>query len=199
MVLEKTNDSIAAARQLIFIDSDLNAVSRSLVSAENRQSLLLDTQLSLEDWAETLESKSDNQTLSPLEHWNLLAQIAAVSDWSPGWVAVLDAALPMGSFPEDYLDWLTQTNALIDAELTVLPPLIQDLDGAHTNLTSEYHKAADQSRALSANLEVTQIKDELPDVVHHRPVGTLILIGGILGLLVWLMGWLIQITRKSER
>lgn len=198
VVLEKANESIAAARQLIIIDSELNAIDQTLVSAEYRRNLLTETQKILEEWVEILNIKTMDQPLLTSEHWSLLAQVAIVTDWNPGWITAFDAAPLIGSLPSDYLLWLNQVNALIDAELARLPSIIDTLEVEHKDLSVQYDLAADQSRALSGNLEVSQIKDEPPNVISLRPTGTLMLIGGLLGLLAWMMGWLVQITRKTK-
>ncbi len=199
VVVEKTNELITAARRLTLIVSELNAISGALVSAQTRQNLLLETKNNLEEWQSNLNQFPDDQPVSSLDHWSILAQVSITADWSPGWIAALEAAPSLGTFPIEYLNWLTQVIALMDAELAELPKTIEALNVDFIQLTDEYKMAADQSRALAGNFEVAKIKAQPPEVDHLRPTGTLMLIGGLFGLMILIIGWVIQITRKTER
>jgi hypothetical protein len=86
---------------------------------------------------------------------------------------------------------------LIEAELTLLPVQIADLQVQHTALSEAYKLAADESQALSATLEIGPLQEAAPQIVHLRPVSTLLLVGGFLGVLALGVGWLVQIARKS--
>jgi len=198
VVTEKVAEAVTAARQMVSIDSDLNAVSQALVVAETRQRILLETQSILADWNVKLASAPSNQSLAPLDHWNLLSTVASAASWTMAWEAILDATPEQGALPDDYLDWLLQVNAQIDNELALLPNEIAALQVQLTELTMAYDLAAEHSRALSANLEVKQIKDEAPQVIQLRPVGSLLLVGGILGVLILILGWFVQITHRTK-
>ena len=173
------------------------AISNELVNLEMRQILLDETQTALDASQISLVKEPTDQTLSPLLHWELLSQVTNAAGWNMGWLPILEAAPELGSLPEEYLTWLAQAEALIETELAVLPAQIETLSGEHAALAAEYNRAADDSRALSANLEVQSIKTEPPQVSRLRPTGTLMLIGGLAGLLVWVLFWLVGITRRT--
>ena len=198
VITEKTAASVDAARQMVMIDSQLREISRTQVDLETRQILLQETNLALADWMNYFASASSDVALAPAEYWTLLSQVTTAASWNYGWLPVLKATPPLGSPPADYQTWLTQVIALIEAELAVLPNQIAALQPQSTELFATYNVAADQSSALSANLEVAQIKEQAPQLVHLRPLGTLLLVGGLLGVLSLIMGWLVQITRKSN-
>ena len=184
---------------MVVVDSQLNAVSQAQVSADMRQMVLVETQLILSDWEIAVNENSADQEVTPLAHWNIVAQVATVAGWNSGWTAVLESTPLLGSLSADYDNWLQQVNALIEAELALLPSEQAALEMEHAHLAAEYKSAADQSHALSANLEVAQIKAEPPKIVQLRSTGTLILVGGILGILAYLLGWFVQISRKTEQ
>jgi hypothetical protein len=199
VVLEKANISIAAAEHLIMLDSQLNAVDQALVSAKTRKILLQDTEFILVEWQAILTDWPVDEPLSSSDHWGLIATAAEAADWTPGWSAILDAYPSFGNLPAEYLDWLEQVGALLDAELAILPSQIENLQVEHDQVASEYEQTAIESRALSAGMEVAQIKEQSPEIVHLRPAGTLMLVGGVLGLLAWMLIWLYQISRRTER
>ncbi len=199
VVIEKTTAAVDAARQMAVIDSQLSELSRSWIELENRQILLQEINVLLGGWMNYFVTESPDTVLSPAEHWTLLSQVATAAAWNLGWVPTLEAAPPLGSSLAEYQAWLIPVIALIEAELAVLPSQIEALAADHASLAAEYTVLADASQALSANLEVQQIVDQPPTVEHLRPTGTLMLVGGVLGLLVWGVFWLVQITRKTER
>lgn len=199
VVTEKVGAAVEAARQVVLIDSQLSAVSKALVEAEEQQRIWLETQPLLAAWETTLEEAPSDQPLSPLDHWNLLSLVTAAADFSAGWQAVLEAAPDVGSLPEEYVAWLQQVQALIATELAQLPAEVDALETQFNELSAAYELAADQSRALSATLEVGPIKGDAPQITSPRPIGTWLLIGGMLGVLTWGLGWLVQISRRSDR
>jgi hypothetical protein len=198
VVTENVGTAVEAARQVVLIDSQLSAVSEALVQAERRQQTLLDTESSLTDWETDLMDAPSDQALSSLDHWSLLSQVAVAADFSLGWQVLLDVTPTLGSPPIDYVNWLQKVEALISAELNLLPGQIAELETQHADLSAAYKLAADQSDTLSATLEVKPIKGEIPIITQLRPVGTWILVGGMLGILILGLGWLVQITRKTK-
>lgn len=199
VVIEKANISIAAAERLILLDSQRNALDQTLVGAKARQILLQNTQFVLDDWQTVLTGMPADEPLSPSDHWGLVAVVSVAADWTPGWVAILDEQPPFGALPTVYLDWLAPVNALIEAELAVLPTQIKNLQAEYDQVSTDYELAAVESRALSSGMEVAQIKEQPTEIVHLRPAGTLMLVGGFLGLLVFILVWLYQITRRTEQ
>jgi FtsZ-binding cell division protein ZapB len=197
VVTEKVASAVDAARQTVFVDSELRAVAQLQTAAETRQRTLLATQKLLADWEFGLKAATPDQPLPTLDHWNLLSQVTQASLWNAGWQHVLESAPPLGSLPADYLEWLLPVNALIEAEQMLLPGEIAALQEQHTNLSADYQQAAGQSQALSANIEVVQNQKVDPQITHLRPKGSLLLVGGLLGVLVLILGWLVKVTLRS--
>jgi hypothetical protein len=110
----------------------------------------------------------------------------------------MEDAPPNGSLLEDYLGWLDRVDGMIDAELSTIPAQIHVLASKKESLNTEYTKAADDSKALSANLAVQILNTEQPQLTRLRETGTMIVIGGLLGLLFWGFGWLVQVTRRTQ-
>ncbi|MFN2237709.1 MAG: hypothetical protein ACK2U1_26045 [Anaerolineales bacterium] len=198
VVIEKVSLAVDAARQLVVIDSQLQAVSKELTDLENRHVLLQETQTALYEWRTFLNSNLSEQTLPPAVHWALISQVANAASWNVGWVSLMEDAPPNGSLLEDYLGWLDRVDGMIDAELSTIPAQIHVLASKKESLNTEYTKAADDSKALSANLAVQILNTEQPQLTRLRETGTMIVIGGLLGLLFWGFGWLVQVTRRTQ-
>jgi len=115
-----------------------------------------------------------------------------------GWLTILESAPPLGSLPADYLVWLIQVRALLEAEMAAIPAQMEALIREYEVLTLEYDKVADDNRGLSGNMEVGQIKSESSQITQIRRTGALMLIGSFLGFLILGFIWLVQITQRTE-
>jgi hypothetical protein len=197
VVTEKIALAVDAARQLVVIDAELQAVSEELVALEARQVILQDTQIAVHELQKLLK-QSSSETLPSATHWSLVSLVANAASWNIGWVSLMEDAPTYGSLSEDYLGWLEQVDAMAEAELSAIPAQISTLTSKQEILNSEYTNAADDSKALSATLDVQIINTEQPQLTHLRETGITIMIGGLLGLLIWGIGWLVQITRRTE-
>ena len=60
-----------------------------------------------------------------------------------------------------------------------------------------HNQIADATLSLSGNLEVQNLKSNRLDVYQLRPTGALIIIGGVLGLLIYGVILIIQISRRT--
>ena len=197
VVTDETTTAVAAARQMVGVEHQMRTTSRTWLDLGQRLILLQDANKTLADWMLYFDAQPPDAGLTPAQHWLLLAQVTTAAAWNSGWSPLLEAAPALGSYPAHYQVWLSQVIALIEAELAVLPAQIASLADDYAALTAEYAALADESRALSATLEVGPIVEQPPVIEHLRPTGTLLLIGGMLGLLVGGFFWLVQVTRKS--
>jgi hypothetical protein len=198
VVIEKVALAVEAARQLIEIDAQLQAVSQYLTALNTRQVLLQETQSAVQKWRELLVSNWVDKSLPPAKHWLLISQVANAASWNIGWVSIMEDAPVFSSFSEEYLNWLDQVDAMIESELSTLPAQISKLTREQESLNKEYRKSADESKALSANLNVEILNNEQPQVTELRKTGMMMIIGGLLGVLVWGFGWLVRVTRRTE-
>jgi hypothetical protein len=198
VVTEKVALAVESARQLVVIESQLQAVSKELTDLEKRHVLLQETQTALQNWQTLLKSNLSEQTIPPATHWALVSLVANAASWNIGWVFLMEGAPPYGSLSEDYFSWLDQVDGMIEAELSTIPAQIDILTNKQEMLNTEYTKTADDSKALSANLAVQILNTEQPQLTHLRETGTMIVIGGLLGLTFWGFGWLVLVTRRTE-
>ena len=198
VVTEKVALAVEASRQLVVIDAELQTVSNELVDLGTRKILLQETQKAVREWQALLRSNMTEQSLPPPNHWALVSLVANAASWNIGWISLMEDAPPLGSVSEEYLSWMERVDEMIDAELSAIPAQISALTSKQGSLNSEYANSADDSKALSANLDVRILNTEKPQLTHLRETGAMIMVGGILGLLVWGIGWLVQITRRTE-
>ncbi len=198
VVIGEVVSGVGSAREMVAINSRMQANSDELVGLESRQILLQETQSALGGWQIWLEAEPFDQPLPPLEHESLFSLVTNAASWEQGWLSILESAPLLGSLPVDYQAWLIQVQAVLEAEMAAIPAQIEALIREYEALTLEYARVADGNRGLSGNMEVGQIKSEPSQINQIRPTGALMLVGSFLGFLVLGSIWIVQITRRTE-
>jgi hypothetical protein len=95
----------------------------------------------------------------------------------------------------EYTDWVIQALPIIDDELAYLDQRIDTLVQQQAELAKQYSLESDESRGLSPNIEIEGIKNTEPEIV--RPTSNFLLIGGVIGLLIWGLMQLVIITNRE--
>jgi hypothetical protein len=170
----------------------LNAAAQAHIQASTRQITLQSISANLLAWKNFAASLPQDQPLEPTERWRVLAIITPAADFSPAWMALLETQPPASALPASYTTWIDQALAQINAEINALDQQIDFLEQQRTDLANRYTAASTESLGLSPNLEIQDVQ-VLPTKVIH-PTGTLIIVGGLIGLLAWIF---FQLTRGS--
>lgn len=191
---ERVSKAISHARQVVVLDTRIVAIADQQTDLETRLQALTQAQIDLAWASQDLEDSDDDQPWDSFSHWHLLSQVTQASDWNPGWQALLDAYPAPNALPSEYLLWVERALSTIENELEVLPSQIETMQAQFGSLSGQYQEEIDKSLALSSAMEI-----ELPDEVKPqtdivRPASTLMLVGGILGVLA---GLFIEIVRLS--
>ncbi len=151
----------------------------------------------LQEWTQEAQKSASNQPLNLDERWYIESLAAGAADFSPGWLALLDG-LPSETAPASaYTDWITQILEFIEREALVLEGETAALEEQQSLLEDQYQLVFEQSKAISPNLVVEELK-HLP-TKRLQPSQVLALIGGIIGLLVYLLVRLVKITRAVDK
>lgn len=197
VALKQVTASVDAARQTFMIDQELQATASEFVQAQLRQQQLSATKEKLTAWKQEAASLPPEQPLSAAERWRLSSLAGNLTQFTPAWMALMDNQPLAEALPTAYVEWVGRVLAQIDAEEAMLPSRLAALESARTELQERYDKAADGSLGLSPNLEVQGIGESQLQVV--RPTTILVLIGGLVGLLIWVLTQLVIITGNRER
>ena len=198
VIEERVNAALEHARQVVAVDTRQVRLADEIAALEARQHTLIQVQTRLEARQTDLEQLPQDQPLDSTARWNLLAQASRAADWGAGWQAALEAFPAPDETPSAYLRWIERILALIAADLEALPAQLERLETQYDELAEEYAQAAEKSLALSPNLSVEAPEQVDPRVEVVRPANTLMLVGGILGVLTWLLWELARFSRESE-
>lgn len=194
VVLTHTIAAIASSRNTFMIDQALQATATETLQSKLRLMELISTRSSLLTWNEAANEFPQGEPLPPSERWRILSLATRLADFSPVWMEILGVQPSQNAPPEEYIEWTSQIISLIDAELPVLEDKLTFLDGEHDGLSQEYNSESKKSLGLSPNIEIEGM-DHLT-VKTIRPSSTFILIGGTIGLLIWVLTQLVIISNK---
>ena len=196
VVKKNVKDSVASAQKTFMTDQHLESITAERTKAELRRQELFSTRAALQSWEQSLQLLPAGQPLEPAARWKLFALAARLAQFTPGWVALLQDQPAPDSPPESYLGWIDQIIPYMDAELSALGEQIQTLEQKSNELAEQYTLESQNSLGLSPNIEIKEL-ESLPTRII-RPTSRLVLIGGIIGLLIWLLTILVIIARRAE-
>lgn len=196
VAVERARSAVSSARSTIVIDQELEQAVEELFAARQRQQALGASQTNLQDWLEQSAGSPPDQPLPPIERWRVFSAATSLALDDPAWRAILESQPAADAPPEAYRSWIAQVLLQIDLELADLPRHIAMLEEERAVLEEKYSSESANSLSLSPNLEIEQFGPVSSQIV--RPATTLVLVGGFIGLLSWLLIELVRITRRVQ-
>ncbi|MBL7163397.1 MAG: hypothetical protein ISS57_12385 [Anaerolineales bacterium] len=195
---ERMNDGIIHSRELVAIDTSLVSTADELTDHLVRFQALSQVKSDLEDARPVLEDNPPDEPWGAYDHWRLISQTTRAADWDPGWGAVLDAYPAPQALPAEYLLWMARALAMVESDLEVLPERIEYLEALHETLSEQYAETAEKSLGLSAAMDIDLSEEVSPQIEDVRPSGSLMLVGGFLTVIAWLLIGLARLTYRGE-
>jgi hypothetical protein len=196
LAVERARAAVSSARNTFMIDQELEQTAGDLFTAQQRLQALTASRKSLQVWLEESAGLPADQPLLPAERWQVFSAAASLALDDPVWRAILASQPSADAHPDAYRSWVAQVLEQIDLEIGVLPGRITTLEAQRDALKDKYSLESANSLSLSPNIEIQEVGPVTTQVI--RPTTTLILVGGVIGLLGWLLIELIRITRRAQ-
>jgi hypothetical protein len=197
VVIRMVADAVAAARRTFMIDQRLQAGENEMLQATLRLRDLKTAGKDLEEWQKATIQTDPERILEPGERWELLALITWPAQFTPSWMDVLERQPPADAPIQAYQGWVEQVKPLLETEASALQDRINFLDQKQIELGSNYVRASEDSLSFSPNIEVKRKEDQAPRPI--RSSSAFVLIGGMIGILIWLLLQLVIISRSGRR
>gem|GEM_PF-510801 len=194
VVLEKTNQAISKAQEMIKADIQLQAIREQETQAKARYQKLQAVLNQIKKLSNQLQQLPPQKPLVSSMRWQVLAPPCLAADFSPAWIALLNKAPSDEALPADYIEWLKEIQALSENEVQVLLGQREYFNRQFKMEYEKYLSARRESRGLSPNLivEKTFPEDEL-EVIQPRLHGQFALVGGLLGWIAFFVYQLITL------
>ena len=197
VVIEQVPQAVMAARDTFRIDQKLQSNENAILQATLRLRELSAAQKGLQEWLKFSQNNPPESAVESTQRWQLLATITRLADYSPVWMEVLHNQPEADAKTETYLVWIDHTLPLLETEAATMHQRIVFLNQQQIELATQYSQASRKSLSFSPNIEIQRKEDLTP--LKMRPSSTLILVGGITGLLIGLLAQLVIITRGRSR
>ena len=197
VIVDRVGAALSSAGEAALIDSQLQAINAAHTESLLHQQRLSDARAALSAWQDRLDVIPDNQ-LDVLDRWQLQDTVSRAADWSVTWATLLERIPAPEADPAKYIPWLERILHTIDTDLAALSGEIAALDEQRRELEPAYLLAVELSLALSANMTVERVSAAPPLLEPVRQPETAALVGGALGVLVYLIWSLVAASRKIE-
>lgn len=191
------SESVQASQRTISIDERRKSVEEQLIQSTARQETLEATNRGLNLWIEKLQNYQNDQSFELTDQWQISSIISSAADFSPNWLSLLASKPVSQASPEKFLEWISQVQLSIESENLILADKILSLKKLSSELDQQYSKEFRDSYGLSPNLFVEQ--NQFISIRKLQPTSASTLIGGVLGLLLWVLLQLARITRKTSK
>jgi hypothetical protein len=197
VILDLTAESISNSRELFKLELILRSLNNDLVENQIKQAELEAIQISLKDISDGLNNAQRDETEEEADRLNLFSlakQLAALMP-DEGWI--LEDFPKEDATVSEFLTWIEKVNLTINTQLDSLKLAKSAIDDEIVQVSSEWEMGIEKGQGLSATLSLENLQGEEIEVKQQRSYGLMALIGMIFGLLMWILVFLIQVTRKG--
>jgi hypothetical protein len=197
VVIELTRDAIAASRELFRLELALRSLNDELVEAQLQQAALEAMRVELDLILVKLSSLSSDEVLPESDRLALFAITNQMSGSIAGEQSLISGFPQEDAQVSGYVDWLERLNLIIERELNSIELRIAVLRDEISRVSAEWEENLSQASGLSATLNLENRQGENTRVEEIRTYSLAALIGALLGLLAWIMVFLVRVTRKG--
>jgi len=196
-ILDQANASIGAANNMLDLTNRYNGVIHLEAEAEMRLQELSAVTSALQSWQTTLQGKGQ-APLGTLDRWHLLSLVSRATSLSSGSQSLLTDPPAQAAPAQSYLPWIEQTLADLTDETDIVQKQAADLASQRDGLNHSWTEANSASAGLSAYMTVKSISNDYQAATQVRMQGAAALIGGVIGLIVWVLIWLGRPLRRAR-
>jgi len=197
VILNLTNDSITHSRELFNLELILRSLNDELVKNQLQQAALEETLGGLIDALNELNNAEGNFPLSEPECDDLFTLTNQMAELTLGGHVIVEGFPDDGAPVSDYLTWVERAILIVEKDIDSSKVVDAALDEQISRVTSEWESGIQEAQGLSATLSLKKPQNREPEVRQVRSYSLAALIGTLVGLLLWILVFLIQITRKG--
>jgi hypothetical protein len=198
VILERVYQVQEQARQTMILDYQLKSLVQAQAQVISQTAAISPTLAALNDWQAQALARPPLQSVDQAERQKLLAAVEMLKQ-SKQWEALLDEMPAAEATTAEHTAWVEQTILSLKWKLSSLYTQLVSLENARLGAMDRYAAASRLSLGFSPNLEVVKTSESSPKTIAVRSPGLAAVIGGMLGLLAWLLVWAARVTRQVRQ
>jgi len=197
VIVNHVHTSVSESQNAMLLNNQLQSLSVVQAQSASRIIELSQTRELLSSWRTTASQEDTRLPIDEIDYGiicNLIDQVNLES--SEKWL--------VDSFPHrsdhllDFITWIDRIIPILNQQLLLAQTQITSLEDEKNELSARYADSASKSLGLSADLLVENLSGSKTKDAYVRPTGLLILVGGILGGITWVIYWLIKLSLKER-
>jgi len=198
VVVEQVHEAIKNSQDAMILDIQLQSLTLTQAQVISNTAEMTQIRDSLKSWRDNISWQDID--LPPQEVERLLVLLLVDQANLRSLEPLLLDTFPSTQTPRrDYIDWLDKVLPLIDQEILILNAQSATLETQKKGIAAQYADVSQKSLGLSTNLQVQKITTTQPKVTRIQPIGLLVLIGGLLGLIAWAILWFLKISLQLRK
>lgn len=199
VIVDLTQETVASSQELFELELKMRAVNDQIVKNQLQKDLLEESLLVLEEYSLELGALEQDEIVSDQIHQELFTLATQISEFLPEVGQILVNFPSAGSPAADYLAWIDELAHYVEGETRLVQTRLDRLDEELSSLFSEWQVSLEEGQGLAATLTVKGQSGIEPEIKQIRSFGLALLIGTMVGLLIWFLVFLVQVTRKGYR
>ena len=198
VILEKVNASIDKSKELYQIDLDLRAIEAAQLKNQEQELSLKSSLETIKGMSEELVQNHSDRPLDPAVRSRLLQSVAQSAELNEGWRTVFESFPVEGAPTSEYQNWIDLAMAALEQAIQTNTQQSTLLDRDRLEKTAEWQAGLEAGKGLAATMQVEELAKKAPKIQRIRTTSLAVLVGALLGLVVWVFATLIIITRKTD-
>ena len=196
--LETYQNASNAAFELIMLSGQLEDLNIKQAEAKTRYAELVGVREGLHAWAESVSQSPEGQSFDLNERWRLWSLASRAAGYDPAWEVLLNSFPEPDAAMHEYIIWSESSLVSLGAGIETLETQIETFETSRVDTTAQYEKALAESRGLSSSIYVERGSESAPETKPVRNTGLAALVGGLIGMIVWLVVGLVRASLKGN-
>jgi len=190
VILDTVQKALVYGEELTRLNFQIQTTAQAQVATQMRQVELEQIENAIESWKKVNNLTDTEQSVDATQHWYLYSLAARTVQLNPAGSELLNSIPGTGVPASEYLPWLDQLLVVVSNQLTVSEEQLTMLAENWQSYSDQWNQTYLSSGGLSAYIMVEPIQDDPITAQRLRTYPVYMLVGGILGLLGWLIAWL---------
>jgi hypothetical protein len=197
VIINLTEETIANSQSLFELELALRSLNDQLVEDQLQITLLMETSETLVGLRGQLQPLDENAVPSEEYHQELLMAHKQMTQLLPGEYQASSNFPEANSTVDKYFEWIDPTIFLAENHILSLQIKNEIIKQEIQDVTALWEAGLQGGQGLSATLNIENRQNSETEVRQIRPYGLTAIIGSLVGLLLWVGLFILQITRKG--